>query len=94
LQKVNVVRTPADRRRFAERCAGWGVAPEEVLAIGDSRNDLPMLEWAGTGVAMSWSPDSVKVRADWVTSDGNKAGMAEAIDKFVLGDKASEAFVS
>ncbi|HEU4962349.1 MAG TPA: HAD family hydrolase [Bacilli bacterium] len=65
-------------------CNQWGVSPEEVLALGDSKNDLPMLEWAGVGVAMSWSPDEVKHRADWVTTPGNKAGVAEAIVKYVL----------
>lgn len=75
---------------LAVLCSEWGVAPEEVLAIGDSRNDLPMIEWAGIGVAMSWSPDEVKERADWVTSPGNKAGVAEAIERFCLNGSMKE----
>ena len=39
-----------------------GVAPADVLAIGDGRNDIEMLQWAGRGVAMGqavqrcWTP--------------------------------------
>ncbi|MGB8956050.1 MAG: Cof-type HAD-IIB family hydrolase [Tumebacillaceae bacterium] len=64
--------------------ADMGMARDEVMAIGDSRNDLSMMEWAGIGVAMGWSSDEVKERADLVTSEGNPAGVAEAINQ-ILG---------
>ncbi|NUT56576.1 MAG: HAD family phosphatase, partial [Thermoleophilia bacterium] len=41
-----------------------GLEPSDVLAIGDGRNDIEMLEWAGRGVAMGQSPDEVKEIAD------------------------------
>ena len=69
--------------------ASMGIAQHEVMAIGDSRNDLPMIEWAGIGVAMSWAPDSVKERADLVTSDGNPAGVAEVIYKVLAKTRAT-----
>ncbi|MEO6914122.1 MAG: HAD-IIB family hydrolase, partial [Candidatus Baltobacteraceae bacterium] len=39
-------------RALARLCADFQIVKERVLAVGDSRNDVPMLRWAGTGVAM------------------------------------------
>ena len=44
-----------------------GVAPGDVLAIGDSDNDMGMLAWAGRGVAMANALPEVKALADHVT---------------------------
>ncbi len=44
-----------------------GVPQEDVLAIGDGRNDIEMLRWAGRGVAMGQSVDEVREAADHVT---------------------------
>jgi HAD superfamily hydrolase (TIGR01484 family) len=44
-----------------------GVAQEDVLAIGDGRNDIEMLRWAGRGVAMGQSVEEVRAAADHVT---------------------------
>jgi len=44
-----------------------GVAQEDVLAIGDGRNDIEMLRWAGRGVAMGQAVEEVRVAADHVT---------------------------
>ena len=57
--------------------------PEEVMAIGDSFNDIPMLEYAGIGVAVANAPEAVRSRADYVTLS-TKRGVAEAIYRFVL----------
>ncbi|WP_346923084.1 HAD family hydrolase [Glutamicibacter creatinolyticus] len=42
-------------------------APEQTIAVGDGRNDIEMLQWAGLGVAMGQAPDEVKAVADSVT---------------------------
>jgi len=63
---------------------GLGVAREEILAIGDSFNDLDMLEYAGVGVAMGSAPEEVKARADYVTGATGEGGLAAAIERFVL----------
>ena len=39
-----------------------GVAPADVLAIGDGRNDIEMLQWAGRGVAMGQAVEEVHAR--------------------------------
>ncbi|MCA1057193.1 Cof-type HAD-IIB family hydrolase [Rossellomorea aquimaris] len=61
-----------------------GIKREEVIAIGDSYNDLTMLEFAGLGVAMGNAPDDIKEKADHVTSSNMDDGVAEVVEKFVL----------
>jgi len=53
-----------------------GVAQDDVLAIGDGRNDVEMLSWAGRGVAMGQAPDEVKQVADAVTGTIDEDGAA------------------
>ncbi len=60
------------------------IKQEEVMAIGDSNNDIPMLEYAGFGVAMGNATDKIKAVAQAVTSHNNAHGVAEAIEKYVL----------
>lgn len=57
---------------------------EEVMAIGDAPNDIEMLTFAGTGVAMGNASESIKVLANHITSHCDQAGVAEAIDKYAL----------
>ncbi|CAN7244105.1 Cof-type HAD-IIB family hydrolase [Rossellomorea sp. LjRoot5] len=61
-----------------------GIKPEEVIAIGDSYNDLTMIEFAGLGVAMGNAPDDMKEKADYVTSSNMEDGVAEVVETFVL----------
>lgn len=63
----------------------WQIRPEEVMAIGDQENDLPMILGAGIGVAMGNAPDEIKAQANYVTEDVNADGAAKAIEKFVYG---------
>lgn len=62
----------------------YNVKREQVLAIGDSYNDLDMIKWAGIGVAMGNAWDVVKEAADYVTRTNEEHGVAEALYKFVL----------
>ncbi len=65
--------------------AGWmKVKREEVMAFGDSFNDLEMLEFAGIGVAVANARPEVRRRARYVTSSNNDDGVAEALEKLVL----------
>lgn len=65
-------------------CRMLGIAREEVLAIGDQENDIPMLRWAGVGVAMGQSDEKVKRAADRVTAHYKDAGVAKAIYEVAL----------
>ncbi len=58
----------------------------EVMACGDSYNDIEMISWAGVGVAMKNGPDKVKQIADYVTKSNDEEGVSEALRKFVLGE--------
>lgn len=62
----------------------YNVKREQVLAIGDSYNDLDMIKWAGIGVAMGNAFDVVKEAADYVTKTNEEHGVAEALYRFVL----------
>lgn len=56
--------------------AELGVSAADVIAIGDGRNDLEMLRWAGRGVAMGQAVDEVKAAADAVTDTVYDDGVA------------------
>lgn len=68
-------------RALAERL---GLTRDEVMAIGDQENDLAMLEYAGTGVAMGNGIDKVLSIAQFVTKTNAEDGVAHAVEKFVL----------
>ncbi len=59
-----------------------GVAQADVLAIGDGRNDVEMLAWAGRGVAMGQAPPEVKSAADGVTGSLDEDGAAEELGRW------------
>ena len=61
-----------------------GVNPDATMAIGDTENDLAIIEAAGIGVAMGNATDAVKARADYVTTTNTKGGVAAAIEHFIL----------
>ena len=61
-----------------------GIRREEMLAAGDSPNDIAMLQEAGIAVAMGNGEEEVKSIADYITSDNDHDGVGEAVEKFVL----------
>jgi hydroxymethylpyrimidine pyrophosphatase-like HAD family hydrolase len=58
-----------------------GVARDEVIAFGDSHNDLDMLEFAGVGVAMGNASAEVKALADLITDSNEDDGIATALER-------------
>jgi Cof subfamily protein (haloacid dehalogenase superfamily) len=64
--------------------AHLGIQQEEVMAIGDSNNDYPMIRYAGFGVAMGNASARVKGIAQAVTTANDAHGVAEALEKHVL----------
>ncbi|MCU1587309.1 MAG: yigL, partial [Frankiales bacterium] len=59
-----------------------GVSAEEVVAFGDMPNDLPMLEWAGLGIAVANAHPWVLAAADEVTASNDDDGVAEALARW------------
>lgn len=61
----------------------YGIAREEIIAIGNDENDVSMLQYAGLGAAMGNSPESVKKEADIVTRTNNENGVAHIINTYL-----------
>lgn len=60
-----------------------GLDPKEIAAAGDAENDHSFLAEAGFFVAVANAIDSLKAKADWVTTKDHGAGVAELIDRLV-----------
>ncbi|NUP74173.1 MAG: HAD family phosphatase [Sinomonas sp.] len=56
-----------------------GIDPSHTVAVGDGRNDIEMLTWAGRGVAMGQAPDEVKAAANEVTSAVEDDGVVRVL---------------
>jgi len=63
-------------------CAQLGLTAADVLAIGDGRNDIEMLRWAGRGVAMGQAVEPVIAAADDVTGTVYEDGAATEIARW------------
>lgn len=61
-----------------------GIPMEQTMGMGDMLNDLQLVQMSGFGVAMPHAADPVKAAARYVAQSGPE-GVAEAIEKFVLG---------
>ncbi len=61
-----------------------GIDQKEIMVFGDGENDLPMFEVAGCAVAMGNAMDTVKEKAQLITTDNDHDGIAEIIEKYVL----------
>ncbi len=60
-----------------------GVTKEELIACGDGMNDLPMIQYAGLGVAMENAKEAVKEDADYIAPSNEDDGVAHVIEKFI-----------
>ena len=58
---------------------------EATMAFGDGGNDIPMLEYAGIGVAMGNASEEVQRHADFVTSGVDDEGIVHALKHFHIG---------
>ncbi len=63
-------------------CKELGLDAADVLAIGDGRNDIEMLQWAGRGVAMAQAIDIVREAADHVTDPVYDDGAAVELERW------------
>jgi len=71
---------------LAEVAAGLGVTRAQVVAFGDGNNDVPMLAWAGVGVAMPHAHVAARAAANQVAPDGDpETALARAV-AMVLAD--------
>lgn len=61
-----------------------GIPREQVAAIGDSYNDIDMLEYAGIGVAVGNAPREVKEAADYITASNTENGVSVFLEEFLF----------
>lgn len=71
-------------RTLMELAAHLNIKPSQVMAIGDSGNDLDMLRLAGLSVAMENSSEAILNASDYITKSCEESGVAHAINKFCL----------
>ncbi len=80
LENIEITHKEATKGKALKRAASfYGISMEETLVIGDNENDLSMIEAAGHSAAMGNAVHSVKVAADYITSNNEDSGVAEAV---------------
>ncbi|MGG1515969.1 Cof-type HAD-IIB family hydrolase [Paenibacillus oryzisoli] len=67
-----------------EVCKLLNIGMQEVVAVGDSANDLAMIAEAGLGVAMGNAQEEVKLGADVVTDSNEEDGVSKVIKRYIL----------
>ena len=88
-QYLEFVKTGVSKgRALQETAEKAGVPLGEVIAIGDSENDLSMIQAAGLGVAVANAQEHVKAAADYVTETTcEQDAVADVLQRFVLGEQ-------
>ncbi|MBE5884671.1 MAG: HAD family phosphatase [Lachnospiraceae bacterium] len=61
-----------------------GLIRENAICCGDGFNDISMIQYAGTGVAMGNAQPAVKEVADYITGTNDEDGLVQVIDEFIM----------
>ena len=88
--RATVLRTTADfveivapgvskGRALAALAEARGIAREDIVAIGDGENDIPLFEASGVRIAMANAMDALAARANAITASANESGVAHAL---------------
>ncbi|MGL4547754.1 HAD-IIB family hydrolase, partial [Eubacterium aggregans] len=70
-------------------CKNLGLHAKDVMAIGDSNNDMEMLKYAGFAVAMENASKPIKAISNFITTTNDALGVANAIDRFISSEWVS-----
>lgn len=65
-------------------CRFLGIEQQHVIAFGDALNDVEMLRWAGTGVAVANASVEVLAAADRITAPNTEDGVARIIEELLI----------
>ena len=76
--------TTSKASAILEICKEKKISPSDVMAFGDSPNDISMIKDAGIGIAMLNATDDVKDAADCITLSNDDEGVAYAIRKLIF----------
>ncbi|MBC2008337.1 HAD family phosphatase [Listeria welshimeri] len=60
-----------------------GIHTENIIAFGDGHNDITMVKYAGTGIAMDNAVPELKAVANSITLSNNKDGIAHVLNNFI-----------
>jgi Cof subfamily protein (haloacid dehalogenase superfamily) len=63
----------------------YKIHKDEIIAIGDNFNDIDMLSFASTSIAMGNAPEEVKKYATFITDTNNNEGIQKALDSLIPG---------
>ena len=69
---------------LARLCERFGIAPDKVVAFGDSDNDLAMLDFAGIGYAMAQAPENVRAAADRIAPPNDEDGVLVVLEELLF----------
>ena len=61
----------------------WNLKPEQIMAFGDSENDIEMLELAGISYAMENAEDAVKEVATKIAPANSQAGVYQVLENWL-----------
>lgn len=68
-----------------------GMTRENAICCGDGFNDISMIKYAGTGVAMGNAQPAVKEAADYITGTNDEDGLVQVIHTFIMRESAGGA---
>jgi Cof subfamily protein (haloacid dehalogenase superfamily) len=91
---VHVLRSPRYKGFMCEICPGgvskwsgiqrlartWGIADDQICAVGDDVNDIPMIQAAAWGIAMGNALPEVKAAADEIAPTHDEDGLVQVVD--------------
>lgn len=82
---IHLTDPTVDKGSSLEILAGhMGLKTGEIMAIGDSENDIEFLRVAGLKIAVNNADEELKAAADYVTSKPHGDGVKEAVSKFIF----------
>jgi len=82
---VSIMHKDATKSKaVAELASIWGILPENIVAFGDEENDIDLLQYAGTGIAVDNALDVVKQVATYVCRSNDEDGIARWLEENVL----------
>ena len=87
-KNIEITSLYATKAKALEKlCDVLGFTRENVLAMGDGDNDMPMIQFAGIGVAMANGEEHIKAAADLIADDCNDFGAAKILEQIIESKK-------
>lgn len=87
-KNIEITSLYATKAKALEKlCEMLGFTRENVLAMGDGDNDMPMIQFAGIGVAMENGEEHIKAAADIIADNCNDFGAAKILEQIIESKK-------